>query len=129
MDAHPEDLDEWLARLPKPSAAEQFAAIDAARRAAAEAPIPELSIIPSPDFPYSFTGPRSGTVRFRCSIGCGWFHDERPDLEEWRPPPVPLDPEKASRVLSEYAAERAEQRRRRIEAAFEDHFERSHPGR
>ncbi|MFF6801164.1 hypothetical protein [Streptomyces sp. NPDC012616] len=131
MDAHhTDDLDEWLARLPKQTPAEMLAEVDAARRAAAEAPLPEPSLIPMPDFPYSWPHPLSGTVRFACPLACGWHHDERPGVDQARERIVlPLDPEQLERTLTVNAEARAAAMQARIEGAITQHFEADHPGR
>ncbi|MFC3345999.1 hypothetical protein ACFOOM_00805 [Streptomyces echinoruber] len=121
------DLDEWFARLPKPSPSEGLAELLAAREAAAAAP--ELSTIPMPEFPYPLSHPLGGTMRFSCALGCGWYHDENPIREEREPLVLPADPEKWRQALAVRAEVRGAAFRARVEGAIADHFAQAHPGR
>ncbi|MBC9729240.1 hypothetical protein [Streptomyces sp. TRM68367] len=110
-----DDLDEWLARLPKRSPREQLAELEAARRADAAARLPEPTTIPMPDFPYMPGHPLAGMVRFSCPLGCGWHHDENPGRDEAAEPlVVPLDPELWEAALVARAEARAEAFRARV---------------
>ncbi|MFF3366063.1 hypothetical protein [Streptomyces misionensis] len=104
--------------------------MEAARRAAAEAPPPEPSIIPPFACPYPLNHPRAGVLRFPCALGCGWSHEEWPSAEPFTLPPVPLtaSPAECSRIQSEHAAAREDERKQRIEAAIRRHFVEAHSG-
>ncbi|MER6334088.1 hypothetical protein ABT298_33240 [Streptomyces sp. NPDC001034] len=120
-----DDPEAFLARLRKPTAAEQLA-----EREAAAAWVPELTTMPMPDFPYRWPHPLGGTARFSCPLGCGWYHDERPDLDAAAQPlVVPLDPDRIEDALTAQADARAEALCARVERAVADHFEQAHPGR
>ncbi|WP_019061671.1 hypothetical protein [Streptomyces prunicolor] len=116
------NLNEVLARLSR-DPVDVFAEIEAARRAAEAAPLPEPSIIPMPEFP------AFGLVRYPCPLGCGWHHDERPGLEPFGPITLPADPGALSAALTAHADARAEALRQRIENALSDHYEVAHPDR
>ncbi|MET8609842.1 hypothetical protein [Streptomyces misionensis] len=121
-----QDLDALLASLPTPTLAE----VEAARRAAAEAPPPEPSIIPPFVCPYPLSHARAMVLRFPCALACGWSHEEWQSAEPFTLPPVPLtaSPAECSRILSENAAAREDERKQRIEAAIRRHFAEVHPG-
>ncbi|MEV6740459.1 hypothetical protein AB0N14_27315 [Streptomyces sp. NPDC051104] len=125
-----QDLDALLASLPKPSLAEQLAELEAARRAAAEAPPPEPTIIPPFVSPYPLHHPRAGLLRFPCALNCGWSHEEWPAAEPFELPPIPVtaDGAECSRILSEHATAREDERKRRIEEAIRRHFAEAHAG-
>jgi hypothetical protein len=82
-----------------------------------------------PDYPYGFRHPLSGTMRFSCPLGCGWYHDENPSHEPLGTFVVPLDPAKLEEALTAQADARHEAFRVRVEAAITGHFEQAHPGR
>lgn len=69
--------------------------IEAARRAAELAPPPEATIIPMPEHPYMWPHPLSGIVRFPCTLGCGWAHDEDAFAEDREPIVVPVGAQRA----------------------------------
>ncbi|MEU2306879.1 hypothetical protein [Streptomyces misionensis] len=74
--------------------------------------------------------PRAGVLRFPCALGCGWSHEEWPSAEPFTLPPVPLtaSPAECSRIQSEHAAAREDERKQRIEAAIRRHFVEAHSG-
>ncbi|MEU3782694.1 hypothetical protein [Streptomyces sp900129855] len=120
-------IEAALARMPRRTGAEDFAELQAARRAAEAAPWPEPTIIPMPDFPFMWPHPLAGTVRFPCTLGCGWHHDEQPGLDAATERLVlPLDPEQLDQALTAQAETRAEAFRARVEGAIADHFEQEH---
>ncbi|MFI2434614.1 hypothetical protein [Streptomyces sp. NPDC018693] len=123
------DLDGLAALLPKLSFRETFAELEAARRAAEQAP-PQTTIIPMPEFPYSWRHPNSGTVRFPCTLSCGWVHDEDAYALDADPISIPLSAstEEISRIFDERAERRATKLRARVEQAIRDHFAQAHPG-
>ncbi|MFH7341235.1 hypothetical protein [Streptomyces sp. KHY 26] len=120
------DLEALLASLPQPGLAE----LEAARRATAEAPPPEPSIIPPFVCPYPLNHPRAGVLWFPCALGCGWSHEEWPSVEPFTLPSIPLtaSPAECSRILRENAAAREDERKRRIEAVIRRHFAEAHRG-
>ncbi|QNT94971.1 hypothetical protein HEP81_04699 [Streptomyces griseofuscus] len=124
------DLDGWLASLLKPTPAEQFAELEAVRRAAPEAPPPEPSIIPPFVSPYPLNHPRAGVLRFPCALACGWFHEEWPGAEPLALPPIPVSAGtvERSRILTEHATACEDERKQRIEDAIRAHFNETHPG-
>ncbi|MEU2264906.1 hypothetical protein ABZ568_00330 [Streptomyces olindensis] len=119
------ELEAVMARLPRRTPAEVFAEIEAGRRAAANAPWPEPSIIPMPEFP------AFGVIRYPCPLGCDWYHQEAPGLDAFGPFVVaaPGGPHAVSAALTASANERAEVYRQRVERALVDHYEAAHPGR
>ncbi len=117
------DIDAVLARLPKRSAAEDFAQMEAARQAALAAPPPEPSIIPFPEV-------RGGALDFACALGCGWAY--RLDLAGWTLGPIAFradDPDGMTRALTEQAERRGAEEHTEVETAIRDHFKTAHPGR
>ncbi|MDX3069320.1 hypothetical protein PV518_45530 [Streptomyces sp. ND04-05B] len=117
------DLNEIMARLSF-EPIDVYAEIEAARRAAAAAPLPEPSIIPMPEFP------AFGLVRYPCPLGCGWHHDEHPGRDVAAERLVlPADVDRLDEALTAHAYARAEALKARIEAAISGHFEQAHPGR
>lgn len=112
-----DDLDALTVRLPKKSAADLLAELQAHR--AAGAVLPEPTTIPEPEFPYQLSHPLGGTVRFSCPRGCGWHHDEHPDREKATERLVlPLDLEQLDKALTAQAEAQAEAFRARIEGAI-----------
>lgn len=128
MDAHDEN-HELLAWLPKATPHQLLADVEAARQAAAAAPLPEPSLIPMPDYPYRLGHPRAGTIRFRCPLGCGWFHDEHPGAEPMTRLSLPADPDRLNEALTAQANARQAAFVARVETAITDHYEQAHPGR
>jgi hypothetical protein len=120
------ELDEFLARLPQRSPAEDLAMLEAAR----DAPRPEPTIIPMPEYPQGKPFGWCGEARYPCALGCGWAHVE--DVGEWLCEPFSIrvdDLGSIGQVLTERADERAAVMRARIETAIRDHFAAVHPGR
>ncbi|HLL36522.1 MAG TPA: hypothetical protein VK545_22175 [Streptomyces sp.] len=109
-----------MARLPLPSPE----GIARPQREAELAPL-VVSTVPAPEF---LPG---GGARFRCPLGCGWFHEERPDLELPGPVRLPVNPtgEDIARAITAQAEERETARRQRVEQAIAGHREAAHPGR
>lgn len=103
-----------------------------ARAAAAQAPPPEPSIIPRPEYPPARF--LTGVVAYRCtSVGtsCDWAYVVDTALQEAREPlriPWPGSGEDISRALTEQAEERMRALKERIEDAFREHFELFHNG-
>ncbi|MFF5655183.1 hypothetical protein [[Kitasatospora] papulosa] len=128
MNAHDSD-DDLLALLPKPTPRQMFDELQAARAAAEAAPPPEPSVIPMPDYPYALGHPLAGTVRFRCPLGCGWFHDENPGAEPLGPVLLPADLDRLNEALTAQATARHAAFRERVETAITGHYEQQHPGR
>ncbi|MFF0092649.1 hypothetical protein ACFYSF_22180 [Streptomyces canus] len=122
------DLDDLLARLPKPSPRDILAEIEAARHAD-EARPPVRTIIPEPELPPLWPHPDSGFVRFSCALGCGWKHEESTYADDQEPISVPLSAstEEISRIISERAEHRAATANARVEAAIREHFTQEHP--
>lgn len=133
MTAEP-DIDDLLAALPPYDPRTMLEELEAARHAAAAAPPPEPSIILPPEHVYP-PGHRWWWrfLAFPCVHRCGWAHIEDlllNDLEDAaRGFVVPAGtPEEVSRAITARADARAEEQRRRIEAAIRAHFEERHPG-
>lgn len=125
------DFDALLAALPHQSTAEVFAEIDAARKAAEQAPPPELTIIPAPVYPpLRWPHPDAGIIRFPCALGCGWAHAEDSYAEslESISIPVGVTVQELDRIFNERAKERGDVLRARIEGAIREHFQQAHPG-
>ncbi|MEH0579148.1 hypothetical protein QBA54_32775 [Streptomyces sp. B21-108] len=134
MSCDPEEddraMEAALARMPRRTVAEDFAELQAARRAAEAAPWPETTMIPMPDYPYMWPHPLGDTLRFPCPLGCGWHRDEHPGRDAATERLVlPLDPEQLDQVLTAQVEARAEAFRARVEGEIADHFEQAHFGR
>ena len=104
----------------------------AARAAAAQAPPPEPSIIPRPEYPPSRF--LTGVAVYRCTLigePCEWAYVVDTVLQESLEPlriPLPGSGEDISRALTEQAEERMRALKDRIEDAFREHFTLFHPG-
>ncbi|WP_458089559.1 hypothetical protein [Streptomyces malaysiensis] len=93
-----------------------------ARREAEQTPPPPLSLIPQPDL---LPG---GIARFRCPLGCGWWHDENPGLESSRLIlPVGFTRQDLSDALSLNAEASGLALRDRVERAIVQHYRERHP--
>ncbi|MFI1956931.1 hypothetical protein ACH46L_03320 [Streptomyces althioticus] len=123
------DLEDLMARMPRPSGRELLAEVEAARRAA-ETALPEPTTLPMPESPYPLAHPLGGTLRFPCPLGCGWHHDVHPGRAAAQERLVlPADPERLEAALTAQAEVRAVMFRAGVEAAIAEHFEQAHPGR
>lgn len=114
------DLDALVGRLPMPT----YDDILRARRADELAP-PVVSVLPMPEFV------NWGTVRYRCLLDCGWYHEEHPGLEMPGPLLLPADftSEDLSAAMTSAAEVRGKARAMRVEQAIAAHFAEAHPGR
>jgi hypothetical protein len=123
------DLDAAMAGLRRQSGVELVELL----RAAQQAPPPAPTVIPAPEFPYPLGHPLAGTARFRCPLGCGWYHDEWSGTD-WAEPfrvrlPVEYTREDIGAALTAHADEQAARLAGRVEAAFLDHYAREDPDR
>ena len=82
-----------------------------------------------PDYPYRLGHPLGGTIRYRCPLGCDWFHDEHPGAEPMLPVRLPTDPDRLGEALTAQATARHAAFQQRVETAITDHYEQQHPGR
>lgn len=114
------DRDALVGRLPMPTIEDVLRA----RRETEQAP-PLVTALPMPDFV------RGGIVRYRCLLDCGWYHDERPGLEQPGPLLLPLGftTEDLSAAMSSAAEVRGKAHVMRVEQAIAAHFADAHPGR
>ncbi|UJV43008.1 hypothetical protein [Streptomyces sp. AMCC400023] len=104
-----------------------------AREAAAQAPPPEPTIIPMPEYPRAWPRLFSGVAHYRCTVpggGCMWVYDVDLLLEDSEPLrfPVCASLDELNRHLNDRADRRVRDLRQRIETAFRDHFRQWHPG-
>lgn len=103
-----------------------------AKAAAEQAPPPEPSIIPMPEYPPSRF--LTGVVVYRCTAGdrsCKWAYVVDTALQEAREPlriPWPGSGEDISRAITEQAEERMRALKERIEDALREHFTLFHSG-
>lgn len=123
------DLEEFIARLPRNTVAEAYEELAAARRAAANAPPPEQTIIPLPEYPPLWPHEMAGLVLYPCALECGWVHSE--DSYTWTLGPIAYrtdDPGSLDRSLTAQAEARGAELRERVETAVREHFATAHPG-
>lgn len=101
-----------------------------AQQAAETACPPEPGIIPCPEFPTnSPPGRLGGIARYRCPLGCPWFHDEPTDPGPLGPLLLPagFTPADVDAALTAQAAERGRAQHARVEAAITSHYTECHP--
>lgn len=104
-----------------------------ARRAAEQAPPPEPTIIPMPEFIGGRGRLISTVIRYPCTVpggGCPWGYvvDVGLRVAEKFTLSVSGFPEGLDRAITDQAAQRLRDLRERIEEAFGEHFELFHPG-
>ncbi|MEU7891712.1 hypothetical protein AB0B45_02480 [Nonomuraea sp. NPDC049152] len=122
-----DEIESAIARLPR----DYLDDVIRAQREAASAAPPPPSVIPEPEWPYPPRHPLGGVVRFRCPLGCPWYHDENPGAE--RPGrfmlPVGFTNEDVASAITLEAEARGNAMRLRVEDAIAAHFAADHANR
>lgn len=105
----------------------------AVRKAAEEAPPPEPTVIPLPEFIGGGGSLISRAIRYPCTVpggGCPWGYvvDMGSEVTKSFTLSVSGFPEGLDRAITEQAEQRTRDLRERIEEAFGEHFKLAHPG-
>lgn len=118
-----EEIAAAAARMPDEEVADVWRALREINAAPPPAELPPLTTIPTPEYLPGCV------IRYRCPLGCGWWHDERVGAEPSGPLILPagFTSEDIDRALTEQAAARERAYVARVEQAVAGHFDAAHP--